>query len=79
MLIERIQNDIEKRDVLGLEQAGFKKNAGCVDHGFIISSIMSTYLAQKKKLFVKFNDYEKTFDKVALGLLWQKLGQAKIT
>ena len=40
---------------------------------------MSTYLAQKKKLFVTFIDYEKTFDKVNHGLLWQKLGQAKIT
>ena len=40
---------------------------------------MSTYLAQKKKLFVTFIDYEKAFDKVDHGLLWQKLGQAKIT
>ena len=39
---------------------------------------MSTYLAQKKKLFVTFIDYEKAFDKVDHGLLWQKLGQAKI-
>ena len=78
-LTERIQKDLEKRDVLGLEQAGFRKNNGCVDHVFIISSIMSTYLAQKKKLFVTFIDYEKAFVKVDHGLLWQKLGQAKNT
>ena len=26
VLTERIQKDLEKRDVLGLEQAGFRKN-----------------------------------------------------
>ena len=40
---------------------------------------MSMYLAQKKKLIVTFIDYEKAFDKVDHGLLWQKLGQAKVT
>ena len=40
---------------------------------------MSTYLAQKKKLFVTFIDYEKAFDKVDHGLLRQKLEQAKLT
>ena len=79
VLTESIQKDLEKRDVLGLEQAGFRKNTGCVHHVFIISSIMSTYLAQKKKLFVTFIDNEKAFDKVDHGLLWQQLGQAKIT
>ena len=79
VLTERIQKDLEKRDVLGLEQAGFRKNIGCVDPVFIISSIMSTYLAQKKKLFVTFIDYEKAFDKVDDELLWQKLGHAKKT
>ena len=78
MLTERIQKDLDKRDVLGLENAGFRKTTGCVDHVFIISSIVSTYLARKKKLFVTFIDYEKAFDKVDHGLLWQKLGQAKI-
>ena len=40
---------------------------------------MSTNLAEKMKIFVTFIDYEKAFDKVDHGLLWQKLGQAKIT
>ena len=79
VLTERIQKDLEKRDVLGFEPSGFRKNTGCVDHVSNISSIMSTFLAQKKKLFVTFIDYEKAFDKVDHGLLWQELGQAKIT
>ena len=79
VLTERIQKDLEKRGALGLEEAGFRNNTGCIDHVSIISSIMSTYLAQKKKLFVTIIDYEKAFDKVDHGVLWQKLGEAKIT
>ena len=52
---------------------------GCADHVLVLSSLMSLYLAQKKKLFVTFIDYEKAFDKVDHGLLWQKLGQAQVT
>ena len=69
MPTERIQRDPEKRDVLGLEQEGFRKKTGCVDHVFIISTIMSTDLAQKTKLFVRFFDYEKAFEEVDHGLL----------
>ena len=34
---------------------------------------------RRKKFFGKFIDYEKAFDKVDHGSLWQKLGQEKIT
>ena len=79
VLTERIRVDLEERDVLGIEQAGFRNKMGCADHVFVLSSLMSLYLAQKKKLFVTFIDYEKAFDKVDHGLLWQKLGQAQVT
>ena len=39
---------------------------------------MSTYLAQKRKHFVTFSDYEKAFGKVDHVILWLQLGQAKI-
>ena len=64
--------------MLGIGQAVFRNKMGC-DHVFVLSSLMSLYLAQKKKLFVTFIDYEKAFDKVDHGLLWQKLGQAHVT
>ena len=65
--------------MLGIEQAGFRSKIGCVDHVFVLSSLKSFYLAPKEKLFVTFIDYEKTFDKVAHGLLWGKLGQSQVT
>ena len=34
---------------------------------------------RRKKFFSKFIDYEKAFDKVDHGSLWQKLGQEEIT
>ena len=79
VLTERIREDLEKRDVLGIEQACFRSKIGCVDHDFVLSSLMSLSLAQKEKLFVIFNDYENAFDKVDHGLLWRKLGQAQVT
>ena len=70
VLTERIREDLEKRDVLGTEQAGCRSKIGCVDHVFVLSSLMSLYLAQNEKLFVTFIDYEKAFDKVDHGLFW---------
>ena len=58
---ERIREDLEKLDVIGIDQAGLRNKMGCADHVFVLSSLVSLYLSQKKKLFVTFIDYEKTF------------------
>ena len=79
VLTERIREDLEKRDVLGIVRAGFRSKKGCVFHVFVLSSLMGLYLAQNETLFVTFFDYEKAFDKVDHGLLWRKLGQAQVT
>ena len=50
VLIERIRKDLEKRNVLGIEQAGFRNKMGWADHVFVLSSLMSLYLAQKKSV-----------------------------
>ena len=59
--------------MLGIEQAGFRESMGCTDHAFVLYTIVSFYLAQRKKLFVTFIDYEKAFDRVDHDLLWMKL------
>ena len=78
LLTERIHNDLEKRNVLGREQAGFRKNMGCTDQIFVLTSLISLYLARKKKLFLTFIDYEKAFDRVDHGLLWTKMQSVNI-
>ena len=73
LITERIENELENKQVLGQEQAGFRKNKSCCDHAFVLYAIISTYLAEKKRLFVTFVDYEKAFDRVDHSLLWKKL------
>ena len=48
-----------------------------LDQIFRLSSLMSIYLAQKKKQSVTVVDHGKVFDKADHGLLWQNVGQAK--
>ena len=64
--------------MLGSEQAGFRKNMGCTDQVFVLTSLISLYLARKKKLFLTFIDYEKAFDRVDHGLLWKKMQSVNI-
>ena len=66
-------------DHLPKKDTRLRNKMGCADHVFVLSSLISLYLAQKKKLFVTFIDYENTFDKVDRGLLWQTLGQGQLT
>ena len=64
--------ELENKQVLGPEQTGFGKNMSCCDHAFVLYAIISTYPAEKKRLFVTFVDYEKAFDRVDHSLLWKK-------
>ena len=56
----------------------FRKNIGCIDQAFILSSLINIHLARKKKLYLTFIDYEKAFDRVDHGLLWKKLEKLEI-
>ena len=64
LLAERMQKDLESKQALGIEQAGFRESMGCTDHAFDLYTIVSFYLAQRKRLFLTFIDYEKAFHRV---------------
>ena len=73
-----MQKDLESRRALGIEQAGFRESMGCTDDTFVLHTIVSFYLAQRKRLFVTFIDNEKAFDRVDYTLLWMKLASYTI-
>ena len=73
LLNERIQSDLDERNVVGREQVGFRKNVNGTDQIFVLTSLISLYLAMKKKLFLTFINYEKAFDRVDQGLLWTNM------
>ena len=48
LITERIEKELENKQILGQEQAGFRKNMSCSDHALVLYAIISTYLAEKK-------------------------------
>ena len=78
ILNNRIKFFIEKYEILGSEQAGFRENHSTTDHLFTLYAIIDILLAKSKRLYCAFLDYEKAFDKVDRIFLWQKLLDQKI-
>ena len=53
---------MEHNCVLVEEQNGFRKNRSCLDHIFVLSSILRSRLVEKKSTFACFVDFSKAFD-----------------
>ena len=51
-------------DILGNEQAGFRKGHGCKDHIFTLRNILEQCTEWNRQLYVNFIDYEKAFDSI---------------
>ena len=73
VLNTRITKFLDVNDSIGQEQAGFRNNFSTIDHLFTLYGLIDVLLSRKKRLYVSFLDFEKAFDKVNWGLLWQKL------
>ena len=56
-------------------QAGFRKGMGTIDNIFILHSLISHRVNEKKMLFSAFIDFKKAFDFVVRDVLWYKLIQ----
>ena len=73
ILNERIRLFIEQDNILGKEQAGFRKHHSTIDHLFSLYGLIDILLSKRKRLYCAFLDFEKAFDKVDRAYLWQKL------
>ena len=73
ILNRRLNNFLDNADVIGNEQAGFRKGYSTNDHIFTLYSLIEILLRHKKRLYCAFLDLEKAFDKVNRTFLWQKL------
>ena len=73
ILNKRLNLFLETNEILGNEQAGFRKNFSTTDHLFTLYVIIDILLSKKKRLLCAFLDYEKAFDKVDRAFLWLKL------
>ena len=74
LISNRLSRFCENFDILGSEQAGFRKGYSTTDHIFVLNCLFELYSKKlNKKLFCCFVDYKKAFDKVPRVLLWNKL------
>ena len=69
----RLQRWIEENNITGEHQAGFKKNYSTIDHMFTLLAAVQKQLANNRKLYVAFIDFEKAFDSISRKLLWPVL------
>lgn len=76
----RLEKFCEDNKILPENQAGFRRNRGCIDHVFTLSSTVNFVLQQpKSKVFLSFIDYRFCFDKINHSLLFAKLKQIGIS
>ena len=73
ILNNKLNDYLSRYEILGEEQAGFRKHYGTCDHIFNLKCLIDLYLCKKKKLYCAFVDYKKAFDSVDRIALWQKM------
>ena len=54
-------------------QSGFRKGMNTVDYIFVLQSLITHCVNEKKKLYSAFIDFKKAFDFVVSDVLWSKL------
>ena len=73
LINNRLYDYLTRENMLGNEQAGFRKDHSTLDHIFTLSTIVNFYTAHKKQIYCAFIDYRKAFDSIDRVSLWQKL------
>ena len=69
----RLETYLQNENIIGEEQAGFRKGYSTTDHIFVLTSLIDIYLSKSKKLFALFVDYKTAFDRISRSILWLKL------
>ena len=62
ILNKRIQTYLDNNNILVDEQNGFKACRSCIDHIFVLCTVVRNRKLQSKSTFVCYIDYKKAFD-----------------
>lgn len=69
----RLSSWLEDNNILADEQNGFRKERGCIEHLYALTSIITNRKIERKSTFACFIDAKKAFDTVNREMLWYKL------
>ena len=78
LLNRRIQVYLEENNILVDEQNGFRATRSCIDHIYVLVTVLRNRKEQNKDTFLAFIDYKKAFDSVERNLLFFKLASIGI-
>ena len=74
ILLNRLINFIDTRNLISPQQIGFMKGKSTADHIFLLHTIIEKVVKKNKhKLYVVFIDFKKAYDTVNRGLLIKRL------
>ena len=73
ILNKRLQKYLESNNILAEEQNGFRVGRSCIDHIFVMCTVLRNRKLLGKETFLCFIDYKKAFDSVDRNLLLYKL------
>ena len=73
ILNKRLQKYLEENNILVEEQNGFRVGRSCIDHIFVMCTVLRNRKLLGKETFLCFIDYKKAFDSVDRNLLLYKL------
>ena len=74
VLNERLTKVVERRNLLGEIQQGFRKNRRGADNTFVLNTIIMQGTATKKHTHLAYLDIKKAYDSVCRVKLWKKNG-----
>jgi hypothetical protein len=74
----RLQKYLESNKILVEEQNGFRACRSCIDHLFVLCTVLRNRKLSGKDTFLCYIDYKKAFDSVERHLLLYKLSQVGI-
>ena len=75
ILNKRLQKYLEKNTLLVEEQNGFRVGRSCIDHIFVMCTVLRNRKLLGKETFLCFIDFKKAFDSVDRNLLLFKLSK----